>query len=352
MLVLILPGAMFVSCSSTRALNTPSNTVNIQTSPKQSTSTKTATSTITPSITSTITPTIEPTPTPSPLPATLERATIKAFGALCANTREIFESRISPNGKWIAVECIGENETQDSPLRVTSIDHSKDWKIYYRDYTKGNKEYGSKNIIVPYRWSKDGKFLFAVSPTNASGCCWIGGKYVLLVRLNLETGEQTELLNVSDPSAHGPITFTISGNDRYLIYNSSTPQQYALYDFAILDLLSQKTQVIKLGFLKFIDLDFAVMSPDDKKIVLPLFENVEFNDFRVVAICMIDLTTGKQELLISDLKQGEELYPIHWVNSDQVLLSSIDPNISYSQTPEEYWLLDIYTSQLTKTKKP
>lgn len=348
MFVTILLGTMFVSCSGTQTLNTPSNTVNIQTPSKESTPTKVATSTIT----STSTPTIEPTSTPSPLPATLERATIKAFGALCANIREIFESEISLNDKWIATVCIGESETQDSPLRVYSIDHSKEWKIYYRDYIRGNEEYGSKNIIIPYRWSKDGKFLFAVSPTNASGCCWIGGKYVLLVRLNLETGEQTELLNVSDPSSHGPLTFTISDNDRYLIYNSSSPQQYDLYDFAILDLLSQKTQAIKLGFLKFIDLDFAVMSPDDKKIVMPLFENIEFNDFRVVAICMIDLTTGKQELLISNLKQGEELYPIHWINSDQVLLSSIDPNVSYSQTPAEYWLLDIHTSQLTKTKKP
>lgn len=347
----MLLGVLFVSCSNIQTVNTPYNTENLPTLSKENTPTKTSTSTITPT-TFTTTPTIEPTSTPSPLPATLERATIRAFGALCANIREIFKSEISPNGKWIAIECIGENETQDSPLRVTSIDHSKDWKIYYRDYIKGNQDYGSKNIIIPYRWSKDGKFLYTVSPTNASGCCWIGGKYVLLVRLNLETGEQIELLNASDPSSHSPLTFTISDNDRYLIYNSSTTQEYGLYDFAILDLLSQKTQVIKLKFLKYINLDFAVMSLDENKIVMPLFENVEFNDFRVVSICLIDLTTGKQELLISDLKQENELYPIRWVDADHVLLSNANPDVWYDQASAEYWLLDIHTSQLVKTEKP
>lgn len=337
----IFLGILFVSCNSTQTGNAPSSTQNFPTPSKESTPTSSSTSSATPAVE------FMPTPIATPFPTTFTEATIETFGSLCINSKDILGSEISPNGKWITSECIGENGTEDSPLRIVSMDRYKDWKIYFRDYDQG-PGYDHKSIIIPYRWSKDGKFLYSVSPTKLSGCCWIGGKYVLLVRLNLETGEQVELLNVTDPSSHSPITFTISDNDRYLMY---TPLTYQEYDFVIQDLLTWETRVIDLEFLKHKDLSYAVMSPDENKIVMALFEEDGF-DFRVDSIALVDLKTGNQKLLVSSLKQGKELYPIHWVNDDQVLLSSTDPNISYSQESAEYWLLNILTGELVQTEKP
>ena len=251
-------------------------------------------------------------------------------------------SEISPDGKWIAAECFRENETNDSPLRVVSMDRSKDWKIYYRDYAHG-EDYGPRNIIEPYRWSKDGKYLYAMSGSIASGCCWLGIRYILLVRLDLETGQQLELLE-------GGFDFKISDSDRYLMF---TPPTYQKYDFAILGLQTWKTREIFLKFSKDFDLIYFVMSPADDKIVLPLFQQVEFNDYEVVSIGIIDLTTNKQKVLISGLKRGNELFPIRWVDATHVLLSDTGPDWGQvSQSSAKFWLLNIDSTQLTEAQGP
>lgn len=282
---------------------------------------------------------------------TSEEIAVTSLGPLCTNSKDILGSEISPNGKWIAAQCYWENEGDESPLQVVSLDRSKDWKIYFHDYVKGSTEYGRKNIIVPYHWSKDRRFLYAVSPTIGSGCCWIGGKYVLLVRLNLETGKQTEIIKGTDFGSDLPFTFTISENDRFLLFTPITDESY---DFTVLDLVSWETRVVKLKpeFDKDINLEFAVMSPYEDIIVLPLFEHLEFNEFKVHSIAMIDLTTGEQSLLVSDLKQYEELYPIQWIDADRVLLSSTNPSIWYEQESAEHWSLNIKTGQREKLQKP
>ena len=288
------------------------------------------------------TPTVTPTATLTPYPTTLAQATIEAFGPLCTNANHTLDSEISPDGKWISAECFRENNTEDSPLRVVNSDRSKDWEIYFRDYWGNN--YGAKNIFIPYRWSKDGKYLYAVSPTIESGCCWIGGEYVLLVRLSLETGKQEELL-----SADQSITFTLSEDDRYLLF---TPPTYQPYDFAILDLVTRKTRTLDLKFSGDLNLAYAVISPTADKILLPLFEQLEFNHFKVKSIALIDLTTGKQKLLISGLKPEAELYPVRWVDADWVLMSDLPPGQWHYQAIPKYWLLNINSAQMIKTQQP
>lgn len=166
-----------------------------------------------------ITPTSSKTPTPSPailptetpFPTTEAQATIAAYGPLCDRP---YGSEISPNGQWIAVACIGTLDNPDTHLRVVSTDYTKDWKIYFGDYANGSL-YDHKDGVLPYRWSKDGRFLYAAASSKASGCCWLGN-YVLVVRLNLETGDQVDILNVLGREIWG-ISFTISTDDRYLI---------------------------------------------------------------------------------------------------------------------------------------
>jgi hypothetical protein len=305
---------------------------------KESTPTVFPASTVLPNIASTPTPLVTPFPT---IPA---QATIAAFDSLCIGAKEILNSENSPNDKWIAATCYWENGKEESPLQVVSLDGSKEWKIYFNDYGFGDRHDG----ILPYRWSKDERFLYAVAYSRISGCCWIGGKYNLVVRLNLETGEQTAIINGargSDPT----FSFTISENERFLL---STPMSNQPYDFAALDLLSGETRVVKLTESKPINLEFAVMSPYDDIIVLPLFKHIEYNDYVVESLAIVDLKFNEQRVLVSDLKEGEELYPIRWVDSEHVLVSSANPGFWNEKESAEYWSLNINTGERNRVEGP
>jgi len=322
-LVVVICEILFVSCSEIRTTQVSSPT-EIKFSP-------------------TIPLSATPTETPTSIPPT-ETAT--GFEDLCKNSVQILNSEISPTGNWIVAECYGENDGDDSPLQVVNREHTKEWKVYFRDFVKGNMVYGPKNMVVPYRWTKGEKFLYVTSPSINSGCCWLGGEYVFLVQLNLETGEQTDILNGEDLGS-----FTISEDDHFLLF---TPVTNPPYNIRVVDLIAVKTQIINLKFQKNIDLKYAVMSPYEDLIILPLFQQVEAdtNTYRVDSIALIDLTKNTQKLLISGLQMGSELYPIRWMDKENVLLSSLNPDNTYNQSDTEYWLLNIDSGQLEKAETP
>ena len=334
-LPLLILALSFASCGRVETIQSPS------TEKKESTPTVFASPTVSSVITAISTPLVTPHPT------TLVRATTEAFDSLCSGAKEILEAELSPNGKWIATVCYWENGKEQSSFQVVNIDHSKEWKIYYRDFSKDGLG-DRKDVVVPYRWSKDEKYLYAVALTRASGCCWTGGKYILLLRLNLETGEQLELLNATNYGSDLPISFTISENDRYLLFTSTTKQ---LYDFSILDLASGVTKVVKLDTQKAIDLEYAVMSPHDDKIVLPLYRLVDFG-YVIDSISLVDPVLDEQRILISDLKEGDELYPIRWIDEKHVLLSSTVPDNWHGKPEAVYWSIDISTGEREIVENP
>lgn len=286
--------------------------------------------------------------TTTPFPTSPEFVTMDSSGSKCTDPNAILDTRISPNSKWFTAACFKPYMEGFSPLHVVSIDHSKEWKIYFRDFILPGSNHHD-DIIIPYHWSKDGKYFYVVTPSRLSGCCWLGGYYVLLVRLNLETGEQVALLNGSDYDKYVSITFTISDNDRYLLF---TPVSHQPYDVAVQDLSTLTTQTFSLNYPGAIDLTYAIMSDDNTKIVMPLFKQHEFNDFRVTSIVMIDLATDKQTLLISSLKEGNELFPIRFQDTTYVLFSSIKPDDSHDQSSAEFWLANIQTGALQKVENP
>jgi hypothetical protein len=166
------------------------------------------------------------------------------------------------------------------------------------------------------------------------------------VRLNLETGEQVALLNNTD-FYNLKLTFQISDSDRYLLF---TPDSWQAYDLAVLDLQTWKTRTVKLESAGEIDLNYAVLSPDEEKIVLPLFkqQQPDANDYRVDALLLIDLATGHQRLLVSDLKPEEELYPVRFEDAQAVLLSNERIETWQSQQTVELWRFHLDTWGLEK----
>ena len=341
--LITLLGAFLLSCNTANVTQTPLGFKN------QTTPTVLPITTDTPTITSTAT-LIYPTPPASYATLQVAHTTAEALGNFCLGAKEIYTPEISPNGKWIAANCFWENGTEESPLQASSIDGLKNWKIYLSDY----KEIGSYfhlDSIIPYHWSQDGKFLYAIVGQRFSGCCWKGLRFTLLIRLNLETGEHIEILNTGSNTGY-IFDFVISDDDRYITF---TPPQGQSYDFAVLDLATWKTKEFKIEFSETLDIFYSVLSPRADKIVLPLFENIDFNDhdYFINSIGLVDLTTGKQEVLISGLTQERELYPVRWLDDSHVLLSNTDPKLNQdSQSAVKYWLLNIVTREMEKQDNP
>src|SRR6266498_4596530 len=130
-LVLILLSTLFASC---RKVDTIQSLPTVE---KQSTPTIFLVLTASPAIAVTSAPIV------TPFPTTPAQATIEAFGSLCIGSKKDFYTigskdlhgiEISPNGRWIAATCYDENGKNESPLQVSSINRSRDWKIYFSDY--------------------------------------------------------------------------------------------------------------------------------------------------------------------------------------------------------------------------
>lgn len=357
MLLMLLIGLLSSSCTGKPAISTNSPVQTI--SPSETSTSVVATNTphvdkenpptnvptitdiptITPTPTQTSTHLLTRTPKKTPNPTTEAQATIEAFGSLCSDTSSL---EISPDGKWIAAVCYEDN----SHLRVMSIDRSKDWSIVFADYVNGG-DYDRRDRIIPYRWSTDGRFLYAVAHSKGSGCCWLGN-YKLLVRLNLETGDQVDILNILG-SGIPAISFAISNHDRYLIYVSPRSDD----ELVIQDLLTWETREIAVEFQNELDADYVLLSPDLDKIILTLFRvDADRDDvFPFDSIGLIDLTTGEQKKLVSN--SDKPLYPYQWVDADHVLLTTTRRYRWNDLPPEnEFWLLNIQTAELTKVENP
>jgi hypothetical protein len=340
-LFVLLIASFLVSCSTVEPIKP------LPTEERESTPTVLASSTVLPTITLTAMPMV------TKIPTTSAQATIEAFGPLCIGSKDIYRIEVSPDGKWIAAACYAENGKEESPLQVTTIDRSHDWKIYYSDHIfssyleKLGLGLDRHDAVVPYHWSKDGRFLYAVVGSRLEGCCWVnGGRYVLLIRLNLETGEQVALLNTDYYSAY---TFTsiFSDGDRYLLF---TPPSNQPYDFAILDLQTWETQEVFLNPNKAVSAAYARFSPKENRLIFPIFY-FEPNDenYYVDSIVVVDLTTREQDTLITGITPEKQLFPIRWIDDSHILLSNINPVYDESNQTERHWLLDINSRQVEET---
>ena len=290
---------------------------------------------------STLTPknteTMQPSNTPRPIiptetlpPQARVEAALTGTVKMCEPPADDWHGEISPDGNWFAVVCRGGYAILDSYLQVISIDGGKEWVINGVDYVKDDSLYP----LYPYHWSVDGKYLYASAGTRASGCCWIGGD-VLLVRLDLENGQQTEIANFVEEIPYG-LSFSISADDRYFL---STP-------FESLQLVDLQTGEKREFVIDFGDgsIGNPLMSLDDSKVILMLREyppEIQ-GDLTYGSLILVDLDNSSQKKLLSGMDFNETPIPVIWLDNENVLLRNEDT----------YWLLNIKTAKLTETTKP
>ena len=269
-------------------------------------------------------------PTETQSPQARVEAALTGIGQICELPTKDSYGEISPNGNWFAMVCRGIIAILDSHLKVINVHDGKEWIINGIDYVKEDILYP----LYPYHWSTDGKYLYAKASTRASGCCWIGG-YVLLVRLDLENGEQTEIANFVEEIPTG-LSFSISADDKYFL---STP-------FASLQILDLQT-----GEKREFTIDVGdgsvgnpLMSLDDSKVILMLREYPQEiqGDLTYGSLVLVDLKSGLQKKLLSGMDYHETPVPINWIDDENVL-------VFYEN---RYWSLNVSTGELIETVIP
>ena len=262
-------------------------------------------------------------------------ATLATFGTICQSPANTYSAKISPDDRWIVMECEGVDGGVDPYLQVVSIQGDKKWSIHYADYAKGTY-YDRRNTIRVARWSADGKYLYATSEDTGSGCCWIGWD-VLLIRLNLEDGQQTAIANYIGEGTE--MNISLSPSERYLLY---IPQD-GKNNLYIWDTKDSKQRVIKLEDTRA-GAGHTLMSNDDQKVILVLRDYPkEFQgDLTFSSLVLIDLKSGSQRILLSGIEYHETPIPVSWMDNDHVLL----------QKNNELLLLNINTGELTEAEKP
>jgi hypothetical protein len=316
--------------------------------PVESTISPTVTLTATLQITETAQPTATPTVLASETPvskkalaitATHEaelsvEATVAALGTICEPPASDYHAKMSPDGQWIAMECEGVDGGVGSYLQVVSLHGNKKWDIHYADYAKGTY-YDRNNMIRPAHWSKDGKYLYVTSEDTGSGCCWIGWD-VLIVRLNLENGQPTEIVNTIGET---DMNSSFSPSERYVLY---IPQD-SKNNLSIWDTQTGKRRIIDLEDTHA-GAGHTLMSDDDQKIVLILrdYPKEKQGDLTFASLVLVDLKSGLQKKLLSDIEYEKIPRPLHWQDNDHVLL----------QKDNELILLNINTGELTEAVNP
>ena len=300
--------------------------------------THTATPSRTPDLTPSTTP--EPTPTASPTATrTPLDAALKYLNRLCAGT----DNYVSPDQRWVAGAC--EEHAETGPpnvyLRVLAVDRSAEWIIDCNAITKGIY-CDDRSNLRPFRWSADGRFLYAESPSIVGGCCWFGTSSAV-VRINLQTGAYVTIVNgYHDWGRITPFDFSISADDRFLMYFDPVQS----HQLRLIDLQSWTIRVIPLKHQNGIEGTNARMSPSGSQVILILSErslNPEYDRERETVLIFIDLETQQQQRFFEMAKEPDWRFPIQWMDEDRVELSCSD-----NDPPEcQGWIFNVRTAELT-----
>ncbi len=256
--------------------------------------------------------------------------TIDTLDSACQPPSEEYGVELSPDGNWIAVVCKSKDIEMDSYLQVLNMQNNKGWSIHYADYSNGT-EYDPRNMIRPFHWSTDGEYLYTASAAIGSGCCTVGWD-ILLVQLNLNTGEQISIVNLIE-EWHDMTDFSFSPSDKYLLYETND-------NLHILEIQSLKERIIELDAKNLTGAGHILMSNDDKKVLLVFQEYPEERqgDLTYGSLVIIDLESGTQKRLLSGIDYLDIPQPIDWDDDKHAILKDND----------KLWLLNIQTAELTE----
>lgn len=292
---------------------------------------------------STHTPQITPSPQPAGYEATQNAlATLSSVEDKCESYAKDCYSQMSPEGNWIAAVCRGTSESKGSYLRVFNINQTIEWELFVSDYSVSSG-LDPDDLIYPFYWTQNGRYLYATAPSRCSGWCGLGPGGTFLVRLDLKTGQQTEVIPMNKTGMPQKISIAFSPNDRYMLYIRQSGNPYKVN---IVDLGTWQSKEIEIAYPDLTGAGNAVWSPSEGRIVL-LTQTADKRggDIRSYSVVLVELEKNAQNRLLtfSDADQ-EVLYPIQWTDEDHVILAPYD----WIEHGKVRWLLNVNTGKMVE----
>jgi hypothetical protein len=249
----------------------------------------------TPSVTKTVnSATFTPSPPPSatiPAATLNARATLEQLIPICDSG---YQWEFSPDRNWIvALTCSGGSQKTPFYMKVLNIVDGREWRVNFDTdkfgYYDGN--------LYPAHWSEDGRFLYVgvIKQMDGPGIIFINA--TILLRLNLFTGEITEILS------DGFHVFAFSNKDK-LAYLTDK-------GINIIDVVTWKSSLypIDTNYCKIGDL---LWSPNEDEIIYQAWTCNDNYDYSSYDLFLLDLNSRTSRKLIS----SDELLPrsIKWEN--------------------------------------
>jgi hypothetical protein len=255
-------------------------------------------------------------------------ATVEAIFPNCGAPNN---TEYSPDGKWVAIECINLFTgiyNLENPSITWQVPY---YEIFGYEYDDGN-HYGNLRVT---HWSADSRYVYlSPLPCCMDGCLdYIHG--MALLRLDTLTGKVTFTLQSGGDLKFYNVSF--SKDDQYMAY-------FRLWlDHPILNiqnLITGKDQHIPLGE-QFSDAGYVVWSPDQNRVVFSARSGEECADM-IYYVVMVNLADLSQTIISEGV--GLRYYPVDWLEDNRIILM-------YGHYGD-YYTYDLGTGEITPFEMP
>ena len=212
--------------------------------------------------------------------------------------------RASPNGQWVEVFC-----SQDT-IEIVRMDETRKWEV------------SSDTLINPYteyfggvnHWSNDGAYAYIDFDPHTDGYWEPYHQGIVLYRLNLETGQISEVLPLGK-SDWIFYSFAFSPNDRRLAYIVTDKSPVILN---VRDMQTGEEQSFEFD-PKYNTGGGFLWSPDSQSVVFSITQyDTNIHEYIATSIVLCEPKRPACTTLLTDHK--EVLVPVEWVNDSFILL--------------------------------
>jgi len=234
--------------------------------------------------------------------------------------------RFSPNGEWVVVYC-----SLDT-IEIVSADETKNWKVSADTLINPGGDY----FIGVNHWSNDDAYAYISFDPHTDGYWEPFHQGIVLYRLNLETGQISEVLPLVRSNWRF-YSFAFSPNDRRLAYIVTDQSPVVLN---IRDMQTGGEQSFEFD-PKYNTGGGFVWSLDSQKLVFSVGLHLGNDEF-VTSIFLWDKGASKVTELIRD--HPSEMRSIKWVNETRITLEAVF--VEQGQVKTQNYELDLTNNQL------
>ena len=237
--------------------------------------------------------------------------------------------RFSPDGQWVVVSCSWDT------IEIVRVDETKKWEV------------SSDTLINPYaeyfvgvdHWSNDGAYAYLDFDPHTDGYWEPFHQGIVLYRLNLETGQISEVLPL-DKSDWIFYSFAFSPNDRRLAYIVTDKSPVILN---IRDMQTGDEQSFEFD-PKYNTGGGFVWSPDSQKLVFSVTQfDTSTYEYVATSIFLWDKDESKIFELIKDHQSRMQV--VEWIDETKIVLKA--EFLDQDQT--QMYELDLKSNTLTET---